>query len=263
MLLRDVTVLTSLAQCPLWCEPAGEWLPPALPLSLNTAPFSTALMNSWSCSVDSGHSSGLVLADSTDIITRCTHRNSWKTMTWTRIILFVRISRLVRARSSADVIQFKGRCHGFCLFIFQSWSEASAINERSNRHVSLCLVNCHGSTREWRSPVRGIYSVFRVWAHVQSRSLGESTFYHRSFLHRCSHASQARHERVCTQQVSKKRPVFNTSKKRIEGTEMQAFFASRPYLKTKKPSTAEMVGFWDLYDALTFHQAYFNIYMYI
>ena len=78
----------------------------------------------------------------------------------------------------------------------------------------------------------------------------------KSFLHRCSHASQARHERVCTQQVSKKRPVFNTSKKRIEGTEMQAFFASRPYLKTKKPSTAEMVGFWDLYDALTFHHAY-------
>ena len=55
---------------------------------------------------------------------------------------------------------------------------------------------------------------------------------------------QARHERVCAknQQTRNKRPVFDTSKKRMEGTDLQAFFARRPDLKTKKPSTAEIVS---------------------
>lgn len=56
--------------------------------------------------------------------------------------------------------------------------------------------------------------------------------------------SQSRHERVCAknQQMSKKRPVFDTSKKRMEGTDLESFLASRPYLKSKKPSTAELVS---------------------
>ena len=55
---------------------------------------------------------------------------------------------------------------------------------------------------------------------------------------------QTRHERVCSknQKLANKRPVFNTSKKRIEGTDLQSFLASRPYLNTKKPSTAEIVS---------------------
>ena len=55
---------------------------------------------------------------------------------------------------------------------------------------------------------------------------------------------QSRHERVCAknQQITKKRPVFDTAKKRMEGTDLQAFHASRPHLKTRKPSTAEIVS---------------------
>lgn len=47
---------------------------------------------------------------------------------------------------------------------------------------------------------------------------------------------------VKNQQLSKKRPVFDTSKKRMEGTDLESFLASRPYLKSKKPSTAELVS---------------------
>ena len=55
---------------------------------------------------------------------------------------------------------------------------------------------------------------------------------------------QTRHERVCSksQKLAHKRPVFDASKKRIEGTDLQSFLASRPYLNTKKPSTAEIVS---------------------
>ena len=57
--------------------------------------------------------------------------------------------------------------------------------------------------------------------------------------------AQSRHERVCAknQKMGKKRPVFDTSKKRMEGTDLQSFLASRPHLKSNKPSTAEIVSF--------------------
>ena len=55
---------------------------------------------------------------------------------------------------------------------------------------------------------------------------------------------QVRHERVCSknQKLVNKRPVFDISRKRKEGTDLQSFLASHPYLQDKKPSTAELVS---------------------
>lgn len=88
-----------------------------------------------------------------------------------------------------------------------------------------------------------------MWAYIQPRGLGESMGTY--IVGICTHSSscvpyhaQARHERVCAknQQQSKKRPVFDTAKKRMAGTDLESFLASRPYLKSKKPSTAELVS---------------------
>ena len=54
--------------------------------------------------------------------------------------------------------------------------------------------------------------------------------------------TQARHAKVCVKNTAKKRPVFDSQKHRILGTDMQKYRDSLPPSKRGRPSTSEKVS---------------------
>ena len=52
---------------------------------------------------------------------------------------------------------------------------------------------------------------------------------------------QARHEKICAKNTTKRRPVFESSKQRILGTDIQKYIESLPPSKRGRPSTSEQV----------------------